>query len=116
MQDKKERGSLRKGAFYLARIVYLNHRTEIDDLITNSSAHDRKAEVARKLIEALDVIGTSSFDDARITFTEALQKYLKNEGGNEDAALKNTKFAQQVDEQATPKEPPTSGDVSAPSA
>jgi len=97
IQDKQKRGSLRKGAFYLGRIVYLKQQSEIDDLIAKASAQDRRADLARKLIDALNKIGEKSFDDARITFSQALDEYLKEEGGNEDAALKNTKFAQRVD-------------------
>ena len=103
--DKKERGSLRKGAFYLARIVYLKKKAEIDELISKASSQDRKAAVARELIETLAALGNNSFDDARKIFSEALGQYLDDEGGNEDAALKNTKFAQLVDGLATPKSP-----------
>lgn len=98
--DKKQRGSLRKGAFYLGRIVYRKRQSKIDDLIAKASSQDRKANVARKLIKELTTIGETSFDDARQTFNTALRKYVKDEGGNEDAALKNTKFAEQVNELA----------------
>jgi hypothetical protein len=101
IQDKKERGSLRKGAYYLARIIYVKHKSEIDGLVTAASSLDRKAEVARKLIDALDKIGKNSFDDARKIFHQALVTYLNDEGTNEDAALKNTKFADNVDEAAS---------------
>lgn len=100
IQDKQKRGSLRKGAFYLARIVYLKQQIEIDELIATASAEDRRADTARKLVEALNKIGTKSFDVARNTFNKALDSYVEKEGGNEDAALKNTKFAALVDELA----------------
>ena len=102
IHDKKERGSLRKGAFYLARIVYLKQQSKVDSLVTKASPQDRKANVARKLIAALDKIGKDSFDDASKVFKQGLEAYLKKEGGNEDAALKNSKFANQVDELAKP--------------
>lgn len=105
IQDKQKRGSLRKGAFYLGRIVYLKHKGEIDSLIAKASAQDRRADIARQLIEALNTIGEKSFDDARITFNKALEDYVKKEGGNEDAALKNTRFATLVDERANPQTP-----------
>jgi len=98
--EKRERGSLRKGAFYMARIVYRNQQSKIDDLVAKASPQDRKADVARKLIDALATIGKKSFDDARKTFNQALQKYLAKEGSNEDAALKNSAFATLVDEYA----------------
>ena len=46
IKDKKEKGSLRKGAFYLARVVYLKQRSEIDTLIANASPQGRKPDVA----------------------------------------------------------------------
>jgi hypothetical protein len=102
IQDKQERGSLRKGAYYLARIIYLKHQSKIDDLIVKASPQNRKAEVARKLVDAVSAIAKASQDDARKVFRQALQSYLTKEGGNEDAALKNSEFARQVDALAKP--------------
>ena len=107
IQDKQQRGSLRKGAFYLARIAHLKHQPKIDALLAETSRQDRKANVARKFIEAVSKIGKDSFDDARKTFNQALQTYLAKEGGNEDAALKNTEFAKKVDTLARPPQPKT---------
>ncbi len=95
--DKTERGSLRKGAYYLARIVYLQHQSKIDELIAKASPRERKAEVAKSLVQAVLAITTNSQGNARKVFRQALHAYLLKEGGNEDAALKNTEFAQQVD-------------------
>jgi len=96
--DKQEKGSLKKGAFYLARIIYLKEQSYIDDLITTASSQERKADVARKLIEAVTKKGNESFDAARGTFNDGLLNYLATEGGNEDAALKNSQFAKRIDE------------------
>jgi 16S rRNA A1518/A1519 N6-dimethyltransferase RsmA/KsgA/DIM1 with predicted DNA glycosylase/AP lyase activity len=98
---------LRKGAFYLARIAHLKHQPKIDALLAETSPQDRKANVARKFIEAVSKIGKDSFDDARKTFNQALQTYLAKEGGNEDAALKNTEFAKKVDTLARSPQPKT---------
>jgi len=100
--DKQERGSLRKGAYYLARTIYLKQQTKIDDLIVKASQQDRKADVARTLVHAISVIANASQDEARKVFQQALKDYLTQEGGNEDAALKNSEFAHQVDTLAKP--------------
>ena len=102
IQDKRERGSLRKGAYYLARIIYLRQQTKVDNLVAKASSQDRKAEVARKLIADISQVVTMSFDDARKLFQQALKDYLAKEGGNEDAALKNSAFATRVDALAKP--------------
>jgi len=102
--NKNEKGSLKKGAFYLARIVYLKKQSDIDSLITDAASEKRRAEVARQLIEGIREKGTETFDDARKTFNDALHAYLETEGGNEDAALKNSKFAEKyVDDRAQQK-------------
>ncbi len=100
IQDKQLRGSLRKGSYYLARIVYLKKQGKIDDLIVKASPQERKAEVARKLTEAISSIAKDSMEDARKIFQEAMKQYLNNEWGNEDAALKNSEFALKVDDLA----------------
>lgn len=100
IKDKKRRGSLRKGAFYLARIIYLKKQEEIDNQIEKTSGQERKADIARKLIDSISEIVPETFNDAIEVFSKALEDYLKKEGGNEDAALKNSAFATKVDNYA----------------
>jgi hypothetical protein len=98
--DKRERGSLRKGAYYLARIIYKKQQRHIDDLVSKASTQVRKMEVSKQLIEEVTKGAKAAFGEARTIFTNALEQYLKIDGGNEDAALKNSEFARQVDELA----------------
>ncbi len=100
IKDKKERGSLRKGAYYLARIVYLLKVADIRTHIEAATVESRAAKPAKTLIDQLRSIGDASFGDARAIFVNALDAYLAVEGGNEDAALKNTEFAKRVDASA----------------
>lgn len=102
IRDKKVRGSLRKGAYYLAYLIYLKNQSKIDDLILKASVKDRKAEVARKLIDAVSRIARTSQSEAHALFKQALENYLSKERGNEDAALKNSRFTEQVKELASP--------------
>jgi hypothetical protein len=101
IQDKRERGSLRKGAYYLARIIYLSQKEAIDKLISSASAQERKANVAHKLIAKVNELAGRTFDAARKVFVKALGDYLAENGGNEDAALKNSKFSESVDAAAS---------------
>ncbi|MGD1085976.1 MAG: AIPR family protein, partial [Verrucomicrobiota bacterium] len=107
IQSTQERGSLRKGAYYLARCIYLKHQTKIDELVSMAAREARKAEVARKLIDEISGVVKASFNNARKLFQEALKDYLEKEGGNEDAALKNSLFAKKVDALAQPPQPRT---------
>jgi len=97
---KQERGPLKKGAYYMARIVFKQHEKEIRDLVAARKDSDRKPDVAKKLIVAISKLGNLGFDSARLVFEQALKEYLVRDGGNEDAALKNTEFAKLVDERS----------------
>jgi hypothetical protein len=106
IEAKEVRGSLRKGAYYLARVIYLKHKREISELILKAATQDRKADVARKFIKEISNFVAASFDDARNLFQQVLKDYLVQKGGNEDAALKNTEFAKRMDQFATAPTPP----------
>lgn len=97
VSDKTERGSLRKGAYYLARIVYLNRCRQIDEWITTASSKERKADIARKLIDDLNRTSDTAFDEAKADFNRELKEYLAENGTNEDAALKNSEFAKRFE-------------------
>lgn len=98
LADKLERGSLRKGAYYLARIIYRKQSKQIDAILGDAASKDRKASVSRAVIESVAPIAKASLDSSRKVFAQALKDYLSREGGNEDAALKNAAFARLVDE------------------
>lgn len=100
IKDKQQRGSLRKGGFYLARISYLQRKDHIDNMIVQWSTSERKPEIAEKLQQAMSSVVKDAFNGSRTIFLRTLEAYLKQEGTNEDAALKNRKFAHQVDENA----------------
>jgi hypothetical protein len=100
LTDKREKGSLRKGAYYLARIVYIQHMAPIDELLHAVSEEERSAKVARKVIKGVTDVADGAFDNARNLFVAALTEYLAKYGGNEDAALKNSAFAESVDSAA----------------
>jgi hypothetical protein len=97
---KQERGPLKKGAYYLARVVFIQHESEIRDLVASQKGEDRKPAVAKKVIAAMAAVGDKGFDAARKVFESTLKEYLGQQGGNEDAALKNTAFAELVDERS----------------
>ena len=100
IKDKLKKGSLRKGAYYLARIVYVAGRNAIDAEIGQAAKNEPKADIAKKLKTLLAGRVESCYAAAQKVFEKALAEYLKKEGGNEDAALKNTAFATLVDDYA----------------
>jgi len=98
--SKQERGPLKKGAFYLARIIFRQNEAEIRKIIGTKKDEERKPCVSKLVIDSVSAIGNTSFSAARRVFESALGEYLKKEGGNEDAALKNSNFARLVDERS----------------
>lgn len=100
IEDKQKRGSLRKGAYYLARIIFRMNENAIEGLIDDAGKQARSGIVAEKLTASITKIAEKSFDSACRVFDQALSKYLKDAGGNEDAALKNSAFARNVDDSA----------------
>ena len=91
---------MRKGAYYLAHIAYLKRQGQIDKLVIETAVLERKVSVAREFIEAVTKLGKEAFDDAKKTFKMGLAAYMKKEGANEDAALKNSSFSDQIDKSA----------------
>jgi hypothetical protein len=95
--DRKRKGSLRKAAYFLARAVYLQNRADIDGEIKSldGAAFNQPSaqEFSRKIIKRVG----QSFADVVKIFDQTMQTYLDAEGGDEDAALKNTKFATAVE-------------------
>jgi len=100
---RDERGPMKKGAYYLARIIYLQHQSQVLDIVKKAKDEERKPPTSKKVIESMEAIGNAGFTGARSVFETALKEYLGREGGNEDAALKNTAFAELVDHNALKK-------------
>lgn len=95
--NKNEKGSLRKGAYYLARIVYKRNAEKIDEIVQSSAQESRSKKVSLNLVKKVREIALGSYDQAQDIWLKALKNYLRTAGGNEDSALKNTKFMETVD-------------------
>lgn len=102
IRDKREKGALRKGAYYLARIVFNKHETEIQETLADVSAQARNAAAAEKVIETVRQYVSESFGEACTVFRRAMADYLTRVGSNEDSALKNSEFAKLVDAASAP--------------
>lgn len=99
--DKKERGALRKGAYYIARIAYLMNETTIKEEIDQAvKSKEREPNLASGVIEKASMAAIETFAAAYRLFLLTLEDYLEEHEGNEDAALKNTAFARKIDEAA----------------
>ena len=94
------RGPLRKGAYYLARVIYLGNQNAINELASRASREERTSKIAKEFSQSVTEVANKSFTYSKNLFVDQLSLYLKEKKGNEDAALKNSSFAQQLDQAA----------------
>lgn len=91
--DKRRRGSLRKAAYFLSRLIYCEGKREIDAQIAKASIEEANPKDARILNEEVGKVAIRLYPSAVKRFDEGMKAYIANSGGDEDAALKNTEFA-----------------------
>ena len=95
--DRKRRGALRKAAYFLARAVYLQNRSEIEAEIKNLNGAPFNQQSAQESSQKIKKLVGQSYAGVVKIFDQTMQAYLKAEGGDEDAALKNTNFARALE-------------------
>lgn len=97
-QDRKKRGALRKAAYFLARGVYLLNQKDILDTLHNTITSGLTQASVKSLAENMDSVAVKSFSKLVAAFEQSVEAYIKERGGDADAAFKNTKFAKQFEE------------------
>ena len=96
--NRKQRGALRKAAYFLARGVYLLNQQVIEnDLRTISSTTPPTQQLMEALAKRMDAIAVNSFKKLVRAFEQTVGTYTEKHGGDADAALKNSKFAQEFE-------------------
>jgi len=95
--DKRRRGSLRKAAYFLSRLVYLGGKKEIDGQIAKTVSAEPNPRDASKLYGEAGKVALRLFPSAVRRFDDGMKAYLAKSGGDEDAALKNTAFAESLE-------------------
>jgi hypothetical protein len=95
--DRKRRGALRKAAYFLARAVYLQNRAEIEAEIKNLNGVTFNQPSAQEFSQKIKKLVGQSYTGVVKIFDQAMKAYVDSEGGDEDAALKNTKFAKALE-------------------
>ena len=90
--DRKRRGALRKAAFFIARGVYLKELAAYGALLSSANAATTAGEV-QSVAARVDALVEKQFGVVVKVFDKAMTTHVKSSGGDMDAALKNTKFA-----------------------
>jgi hypothetical protein len=95
--DRKRRGALRKAAYFLARAVYLQNQAEIEAKIKSLNGLTFNQPSAQEFSHKIKKLVGQSYIGVVKIFDQTMKGYLEAEGGDEDAALKNTKFAKALE-------------------
>ncbi len=96
--DKKRRGALRKAAFFIARGLYLRQRSDFNTLLDEANAEASAAKL-QIIISKIEPLANKQFPVVVKAFDKAIEAHIKSNGGDTDAALKNTKFAKDFETQ-----------------
>ena len=95
--DRKRRGSLRKAAYFMSRLIYLRGKKDIDGQLATAVGAEPNPKDARKLYAEVGKVAVRLFPTAVKRFDEGMKAYIAKSGGDEDAALKNTAFAESLE-------------------
>lgn len=90
------KGALRKAGFYLAGIVHALRRAELDTELREVAAHPPSRAAAESLMMKASARVDADFNRAVAIFERTLKSFVGTNGKDEDAALKNGDFANQV--------------------
>jgi hypothetical protein len=91
--DRQRRGALRKAAYFLVRVVYLMNREGIDNKIIKAKGEPSNQQATQTFATEIRQIVDRSYIESVKHFDQTMKAYLAEEGSDDDAALKNTKFA-----------------------
>lgn len=91
-KDKSKKGALRKGTYFIARLVYLSGQDFINQLVARHSEQDVSPESIKVISEQIEEKLKRYYAPAEKHFLQARKEFIEKNGGNEDSALKNMAF------------------------
>jgi hypothetical protein len=94
--DRGRRGALRKAAFFISRGIYLKETDAISKLLVKADSAGGAGDLQR-IAGLIDSLVSKNFGLVVKAFDKAIERYLKDNGGDADSALKNTKFAREFE-------------------
>ena len=91
-KDKRLKGELRKGTYFLAWLIFQADSTSIRQRIGELAEKDPSPDSIRNLMKLLEKSAKNYYSAAVGHFTKMRTKFIEEKGSNEDSALKNTAF------------------------
>ena len=102
-KDKTVRGALRKGTYFIARLIYIARRERLEKLISEQATHEASPASTRLIRQQAEDAHQVFYGGAVDHFTSMRSKFLAEQGGNEDAALKNLSFVKLMEDHWNPE-------------
>ncbi len=94
--DKKKKGELRKATYFLGWLLKLATEEQIDKLLDKHQENAPDPTVKDAFARLAKSSSSQWFDKAVEHFHKARKAFIKEHGGNEDSALKNTQFVERL--------------------
>ena len=109
-KGRREKGPLRKATYYLVSSIRASGRAELDVLLDRLADGEPSSSAREQLRKSCMQLVDGHFGRMVDIFNRELEQYLKDAGGTEDAALKNSAFADKFRDAASrPKTPELPG-------
>ena len=90
--DKTKKGALRKATYFLGWLIKLAAQDKIEALLDKYQQNPPEPSAKEALEQLAQRAGTAWFDKSVEHFHKAQKAFIKQNGGNEDSTLKNTRF------------------------
>lgn len=91
-KDKNTKGALRKGTYFISWLIYLAELDRLEEEIARQAAHDPSPASFGSLLKVVGKLVTKYYSTAADHFGTMRKRFIEENGGNEDSALKNTAF------------------------
>jgi len=102
-KEKTMRGSLRKGTYFIARLIYLSRRDRLEKMISEQAGQDASPGPMRLIRQQTEEACQAFYGGAVGHFNSIRSRFLEEQGGNEDAALKNLSFVRLMEDTWIPE-------------
>jgi hypothetical protein len=96
--DKKKKGALRKATYFLGWLIKLAVHDKIVALLDKNQQNPPDPSVKEAFEQLAQRACAEWFDKSVVQFHKSQKDFIKQQGGNEDSTLKNTKFVEQLAE------------------
>lgn len=95
-KDKRLKGELRRGAYFLAWLIFQANSIAIKLRIDELAEKEPSPDLIGDLIKLLELSSENHYSVAVEHFSQIRKKYIEEKDTNEDSALKNTDFTKML--------------------